>query len=68
MEQLANRGVRLLPTEIAGVIEALDTSSYARDLLGAAVVDSTVATRRHEHTLQDSPVELAERFRLAWTI
>ena len=68
VEQLANRGVRLLPTEIAGVIEALDTSSYARDLLGAAVVDSTVATRRHEHTLQDSPVELAERFRLAWTI
>ncbi|WP_338079947.1 glutamine synthetase family protein [Antrihabitans stalactiti] len=67
-EELATRGVPLLPNDIATVIESLAASRYTRDLLGAAIVDATVATRRHEQTLLDSLADLAERFRLAWTI
>ena len=66
--QLASRGVPLLPNDIASVIECLAASRYSRDLLGDAIVDATVATRRHEQTLLDSLADLAERFRLAWTI
>jgi glutamine synthetase len=66
--QLANAGVSLLPNDIARVIEELDRSRFTRDLLGDAVVDATVATRRHEQTLQHSPDDLASQFRLAWTV
>ena len=62
--------VRLLPDSPAAIIDALDTSGVARGLLGDAIVDATVAVRRYEQrTFADlAPADLAERFRLAWSV
>lgn len=62
--------VRLLSDSPAAIIDTLDKSSRARGLLGDAVVDATVAVRRYEQRASAglSPDELAERFRLAWSI
>lgn len=61
--------VRLLSDSPATIIDTLDKSRLARGLLGDAVVDATVAVRRYEQRISAdlSPVELAERFRLAWS-
>ncbi|MBT2553043.1 glutamine synthetase family protein [Arthrobacter sp. ISL-5] len=62
--------VRLLSDSPAAIIDTLDKSRLARGLLGDAIVDATVAVRRYEQrTSADlAPDELAERFRLAWSI
>jgi glutamine synthetase len=62
--------VRLLANSPAAIIDTLDTSRLARALLGDAIVDATVAVRRYEQRISASlsPEELAERFRLAWSI
>ncbi|BCW72866.1 glutamine synthetase family protein [Arthrobacter sp. NicSoilB8] len=62
--------VRLLSDSPAAIIDALDKSHLARGLLGDAVVDATVAVRRYEQRIaaELAPDELAERFRLAWSI
>ena len=69
-DQLAGRGIALLPRDAATVVDALDRSQLARRLVGDAVVDATVETRRYEHrTLADlDPEELADRLRLVWSI
>ena len=69
-DQLADRGIALLPGDAATVIDALDGSQLARRLVGDAIVDATVATRRYEHrTLADLDAEeLADRLRLVWSI
>ncbi|MGH3457761.1 hypothetical protein, partial [Aeromicrobium sp.] len=63
-------GFTMLPNDPGTVIDTLDRSSLARRLLGDAIVDATVAVRRHELTAfaDLSPEELAARLRLAWTI
>ena len=63
-------GVTLLPGSVDTIIDALDKSQLARELLSAQIVDATVATRRHEQANHGdaSPEELADRFRLAWSI
>jgi glutamine synthetase len=62
--------IRLLSDSPAAIIDTLDKSRLARGLLGDAIVDATVAVRRYEQrTSADlGPAELAERFRLAWSI
>jgi glutamine synthetase len=62
--------VLLLANSPAAIIDTLDTSRLARGLLGDAIVDATVAVRRYEQRMAaDLPLdELAERFRLAWSI
>ncbi|HEY7052751.1 MAG TPA: glutamine synthetase family protein [Mycobacterium sp.] len=60
----------VLPTDQAAVISALDNSSLVRGILGDAAVDATVAVRRYEHdTYADlEPAQLADRFRMAWSV
>ncbi|MHA7290407.1 type I glutamate--ammonia ligase [Arthrobacter sp. MDT3-24] len=62
--------VRLLSGSPTAIIDTLDKSRLARGLLGDAIVDATVAVRRYEQRISAdlSPGELAERFRLAWSI
>lgn len=62
--------IRLLSDSPSAIIDTLDKSRLARGLLGDAIVDATVAVRRYEQrTSADlGPAELAERFRLAWSI
>ena len=69
-EQLLRAGVALLPADVAAIVDALDTSDVARGLLGDQIVDATVATRRHEQLEYKhlDTAELADRFRLAWSI
>jgi glutamine synthetase len=65
----AAAGLDLLSDDIAAVIGRLDTSRASRRMVGDAVVDTTVATRRHEQTRYgDVPLEeRAALFRLAWS-
>jgi glutamine synthetase len=63
-------GVTLLPTDQATVISALDGSKRIRGILGDAAVDAIVAVRRYEHdTYGDlEPAQLADKFRMAWSL
>jgi glutamine synthetase len=63
-------GIGILSAEPAEIIDVLDRSTLARRLLGDDIVDITVAVRRHEQkTFVDAdPKDLADRFRLAWSI
>jgi glutamine synthetase len=69
-DERAAAGVTLLPSDQPTVIAALEDSALLRSVLGDGVVDATVAVRRYEHenfgTLSDD--ELAERFRLSWSV
>ena len=51
-------------------LDALDQSSLLRGILGDEPVDAVVAVRRYEQeNFADlSPDELAEKFRLAWSV
>jgi glutamine synthetase len=62
--------VVVLPTDQAAVISTLDGSSRIRSILGDAAVDAIVAVRRYEHeTYGDlEPAELADKFRMAWSL
>ena len=68
-EDRSRAGLNLLSDDIAAVIERLDSSQIARRIVGDAVVDTTVATRRYELTRfpDVSLEEKARRFRLAWS-
>ncbi|MGZ8802975.1 MAG: glutamine synthetase family protein [Mycobacterium sp.] len=63
-------GVGLLTTNQSEAIDALDRSALLRRVLGDEVVDAVVAVRRYEHDnyADLSPDELAEKFRLAWSV
>lgn len=69
-EQRRALDVGLLPDSPKYIIDTLDESLLARRLLGDAVVDATVAVRRHEQKAFGgvAPSELGERFRLAWSV
>jgi glutamine synthetase len=69
-EQRKQAGIALLPSNQADALDALDQSSLLRGILGDESVDAIVAVRRYEQetfgNLSDD--ELAERFRLAWSV
>jgi glutamine synthetase len=60
----------LLPEEQAEVIAALDNSKLMRGILGDAVVDMVVAVRSMEQDRYASlpPEQLADKFRMAWSL
>jgi glutamine synthetase len=66
----AEAGVGLLSDDQAATIDALAESSLLRGILGDAAVDSIVAVRRYEHAnfADLTPDELADKFRLAWSV
>jgi glutamine synthetase len=69
-EQREKAGMVLLRSSQAEALDALDQSSVLRGILGDEAVDAVVAVRRYEHENYGdlSPDELAEKFRLAWSV
>ncbi len=69
-EQRAKAGTKLLAAKQADALDALDQSALMRGILGDEVVDAVLAVRRYEQdtygNLADE--ELAEKFRLAWSV
>lgn len=63
-------GTVLLPVDQGAIIDALDASNVARAVLGDDVVDATVAVRRYETANFGhlSPGEIAETFRMTWSV
>lgn len=63
-------GMTQLPSEQDTVIDALAGSALVRGILGDPAVDAIVAVRRYEHerhaALTDD--ELAQRFRMSWSV
>lgn len=69
-DERARAGVVVLSDRQADAIAALDASVVLREILGNPVVDATVAVRRYEdeHYGHCDAVELADKFRMAWSL
>ena len=69
-DQRRQAGMVLLASDQADAIDALDQSALMRGILGDEPVDAVVAVRRYEQATYGelSPDELAEKFRLAWSV
>jgi glutamine synthetase len=63
-------GMVLLPSSQVEALDALDQSSLLRRILGDESVDAVVAVRRYEHENYGDlpPEELADKFRLTWSV
>jgi glutamine synthetase len=63
-------GVVRLPEAQVEAITALDKSTLLRSILGDPVVDMVVAVRRLEHERYGNlgPEQLADKFRMAWSL
>jgi glutamine synthetase len=68
--QRADAGTVLLPTSQGEALDALDKSELIRGILGDAAVDAVLAVRRYEQENYGklSEDELAEKFRMAWSL
>ncbi|MBU8826206.1 glutamine synthetase family protein [Mycolicibacterium goodii] len=68
--QRAESGTALLPCGQEETLPALDGSPLIREILGDEIVDAVLAVRRYEQKNFGHlpPEELADRFRLAWSI
>jgi glutamine synthetase len=69
-EQRTETGVTLLPTSQAEALDLLEGSALIRGILGDQAVDATVAVRRYEQETYGhlGEEELAEKFRMAWSV
>jgi glutamine synthetase len=69
-DQRKQAGIKLLASSQGEALDKLDQSSLLRGILGDEPVDSVVAVRRYEQEnfAELSPDELAEKFRLAWSV
>jgi glutamine synthetase len=69
-DQRKQAGITLLASSQADALDALDQSALLRGILGDEPVDAVIAVRRYEQENFGglSPDELAEKFRLAWSI
>lgn len=63
-------GIGLLTDSQPVAVDTLAQSSLLRGILGDAAVDAIVAVRRYEHENYGDldPAELADKFRLAWSV
>jgi glutamine synthetase len=68
--QRAESGIALLAQDQADALDALDQSCLLRGILGDEAVEAVVAVRRYEQQNYGDlkPDELAEKFRLAWSV
>ena len=66
----AEAGISVLRTDLPAILDTLDNSATMRGILGDAVVNAVVAVRRYEQeNFADlTSDELAEKFRLAWSV
>ena len=69
-QQRADAGVAQLSGKQSEAVAALDDSDRMRAILGDAAVDAVVAVRRYEadNYADLQPEELADKFRLAWSL
>jgi glutamine synthetase len=69
-DQRKQAGIKLLASSQADALDALDQSALLRGILGDEPVDAVIAVRRYEQEGFGglSPDELAEKFRLAWSV
>jgi glutamine synthetase len=69
-QQRDENGIVLLPDVQSKALEALGQSALLRGILGDEAVDSVVAVRRYEQeNFGDlSPDELADKFRMSWSV
>lgn len=69
-EQRKKAGIKLLASRQTEALDALDQSALLRGILGNEAVDAVLAVRRYEEENFGglSPDELAEKFRLAWSV
>ncbi|MDA8283735.1 MAG: glutamine synthetase family protein [Actinomycetota bacterium] len=67
-ERDASGAVRLCDSQ-ESALDAADASALLRQILGDGLVDAHLAVRRHELELakSESPEDLVERFRFAWS-
>jgi glutamine synthetase len=66
----ARAGTVLLTTDQSRIINTFGASDRMRRILGDEAVDAVVAVRRHEHNNYAAldPVELTDKFRMAWSL
>lgn len=66
----AEAGITVLGTDQSAILDTLDASTKMRGILGDAVVDAVLAVRRYEieNYGELTPDELADKFRLAWSV
>lgn len=69
-QERSRAGTVLLPSNQADVIAALDASTRVRGILGNQAVDVIVAVRRYEQQNYGelSPQQLADKFRMSWSV
>jgi glutamine synthetase len=69
-KQRAEAGIILLPPAQAEALDALDGSPLMRGILGDPAVDAVVAVRRYEQENYGelNAEELAEKFRMSWSV
>ena len=69
-EQRAQAGIVRLQSDQAAMLDALEHSKVAGEILGGALLEALVAVRRHEvATARGVSIEdLVERFRFAWSV
>ena len=69
-DQRKQAGIKLLASSQAEALAALDQSTLIRGILGDESVDAVLAVRRYEQQNYGElgPDELADKFRLAWSV
>jgi len=69
-DQRKQAGIKLLASSQAEALAALDQSALIRGILGDESVDAVLAVRRYEQQNYGDlgPDELADKFRLAWSV
>jgi glutamine synthetase len=68
--QRTESGTKLLASKQSDALDALEQSALMRGILGDEPVEATLAVRRYEQENYGalSPEELADKFRLAWSV
>ena len=69
-DQRKQAGIKLLASNQAEALDALDQSALIRGILGDESVDAVLAVRRYEQENYGAldPDALADKFRLAWSV
>jgi glutamine synthetase len=69
-DQRTQAGIKLLASSQADALDALDQSALIRGILGDESVEAVLAVRRYEQQNYGelSPEDLADKFRLAWSV
>jgi len=69
-EERARAGIVRLESDQSSMLDALEHSKIAGEILGGALLEALVAVRRHEVVVARgvSIEDLVERFRFAWSV